>query len=224
MGAWFSTSKKKKPANKSQEDEEAKPGEGLQQQTEATEQGKTVNESSSKGVDQAINMGPLVWDNAEEIAGSASSPTSAKPNNVRKLSKAILGFNSRGGGLAPPAAISNTRESVDLEPISYDWQDYEFEGKNGDIISLASVPKDMPIAIYNSNNLEFHCFSPVSQVTIETVQNSYCYIGPCESSVFLRDCKNCVLLVTCSQLRLKECQNVKVFSWCLSMHSLTRLL
>lgn len=47
-----------------------------------------------------------------------------------------------------------------------------------------------------------------AQVNVDFAEDCHIFIGPCESSVFLRDCKNCKVVVACQQLRLRDCENL----------------
>jgi len=47
-----------------------------------------------------------------------------------------------------------------------------------------------------------------AQVTIDDSENCRFFIGPCESSVFLRNCKDCKAIVACQQFRLRDCHNL----------------
>jgi len=42
-------------------------------------------------------------------------------------------------------------------------------------------------------------------VTIDDCEGCRIYVGPCESSVFIRNTKNCRIVVACQQLRLRDC-------------------
>ena len=45
------------------------------------------------------------------------------------------------------------------------------------------------------------------QVQIDQVKNCRIFIGACASSIFIRNCENCVFYTSCRQLRLREVQN-----------------
>jgi hypothetical protein len=144
--------------------------------------------------DLPLNTGPLICDNAEELLSTAKK---LKQRRESILVRVIQAFKSAESLSAKSREILEEKD----ESISVNWQDYEFDKRNDTVIALTAVPKNMPLAIYNCNKLEFHCLAPVAQVTIEGVSDSYIHIGPCESSIFLRDCKNCNILVSSSQLR-----------------------
>ena len=48
-----------------------------------------------------------------------------------------------------------------------------------------------------------HC----EQVQIDMLKNCRVFVGACASSVFIRNCENCVFYTSCRQLRLREVVN-----------------
>ena len=44
----------------------------------------------------------------------------------------------------------------------------------------------------------------MAQVLVDGVRDSHVFIGPTESSVFLRNCERCVFTVACRQLRTRD--------------------
>lgn len=49
------------------------------------------------------------------------------------------------------------------------------------------------------------------QVQIDEVENSRIFIGACASSIFIRNCKNCVFYTCCRQLRLRDVTNCTLY-------------
>ena len=47
-------------------------------------------------------------------------------------------------------------------------------------------------------------------VTVDLCEGCRFFIGPCESSVFLRDCSRCVVVVAAQQLRLRDCHDLQL--------------
>ena len=54
----------------------------------------------------------------------------------------------------------------------------------------------------------------IAQCTVDECRDSFIFIGPSEGPVFIRDCKNCVFVVACHQLRLRDCQNLHINLFC----------
>jgi len=45
---------------------------------------------------------------------------------------------------------------------------------------------------------------------VDKCTNSIIVLGPCSSSAFLRDCSDCLFIVTCQQLRVRDCYNCQI--------------
>ena len=54
------------------------------------------------------------------------------------------------------------------------------------------------------------------QVQIDQVKNCRIFIGACASSIFIRNCENCVFYTSCRQLRLREVQNSAFYIYSMS--------
>lgn len=54
------------------------------------------------------------------------------------------------------------------------------------------------------------------QVQIDQVKNCRIFIGACASSIFIRNCENCVFYTSCRQLRLREVQNSVFYIYSMS--------
>ena len=54
------------------------------------------------------------------------------------------------------------------------------------------------------------------QVTIDDAKRSEIVIGPCEDSVFVRDCQDCVVHTVCRQLRTRDCVRCKFYLYVLT--------
>lgn len=58
-------------------------------------------------------------------------------------------------------------------------------------------------------NVFDHC----QQVTIDDCEHCSMVLGPCEDSVFVRDCNNCTVHVIAQQLRVRGCVDCTFFLW-----------
>jgi protein XRP2 len=50
-----------------------------------------------------------------------------------------------------------------------------------------------------------------SQVMVDQCKNSKLMIGPCQGSVFFRDCENCTIYVACQQFRCRDLKNCTIY-------------
>eukprot|EP00762_Andalucia_godoyi_P008371 ANDGO_07355.mRNA.1 Protein FAM188A homolog len=53
-----------------------------------------------------------------------------------------------------------------------------------------------------------------AQISVDFAKNCEIIIGPCEGSVFLRDCENCTFAIATRQFRCRDCVNCTVFLYC----------
>jgi hypothetical protein len=49
---------------------------------------------------------------------------------------------------------------------------------------------------------------------VDDCSNCKLVIGPCDGSIFIRTSKNCTISVVSKQLRFRDCQNLKIFTYC----------
>ena len=57
-----------------------------------------------------------------------------------------------------------------------------------------------------------HC----AQVTVDDAKRCTITIGPCEDSLFVRDCEDCVVHAVCRQLRTRNCVRCTFYLWVLT--------
>ena len=55
-----------------------------------------------------------------------------------------------------------------------------------------------------------------SQVTVDECVRCRILIGPCEGSVFVRNCTDCTITVACKQFRTRECERCDVYLYALT--------
>lgn len=97
-----------------------------------------------------------------------------------------------------------------------EWRDYmmltfySFKNKKDEPEPLVKLPNTIDGQMFDIADCENstlvvldHC----EQVQIDQVKNCRIFIGACESSMFIRNCDNCVFYTCCRQLRLREVTN-----------------
>jgi protein XRP2 len=110
----------------------------------------------------------------------------------------------------PTPQPNTSRPRIDVKELEYtDITDQK----------LAKLPNHFPIpvpfSIQNCKNSSFFIMNPLQQCQVDDVENCFIYIGPTQGSVFLRNCKNCVVVVACHQFRTRDCSNLKLGLYCL---------
>ena len=74
----------------------------------------------------------------------------------------------------------------------------------GDINGIDFMIKDL-------NDCTVMLLDHMAQVMVDRCKNTKFYIGPIKSSIFLRDCENCEIAVSCTQFRCRDLYNSKLF-------------
>ena len=85
---------------------------------------------------------------------------------------------------------------------------YTFKNKTNE--TLVKNPGDIDgqmFDIADCDNCTLVVMDYCEQVQIDEVKNSRIFIGACVSSIFIRNCSNCVFYTCCRQLRLREVVN-----------------
>lgn len=70
------------------------------------------------------------------------------------------------------------------------------------------------ISVDGIKNSELYVFDISAQVQIDEASNSKILIGPCEGSVFIRNCKDCTFYIMGNQLRTRDCENCTIYLYC----------
>ena len=85
--------------------------------------------------------------------------------------------------------------------------------KKEDGKTLMKVPGDingMQFKIADLENCTVFLLDHVAEITIDRCKNTKFYIGPVKSSLFIRDCENCEVTISCSQFRCRDLKNSSV--------------
>lgn len=61
--------------------------------------------------------------------------------------------------------------------------------------------------IDNCNQSEYFIFDVTANVYIDDTNDCKIYIAPCESTIFVRNCKNLIIVAATKQFRTYECHN-----------------
>lgn len=65
----------------------------------------------------------------------------------------------------------------------------------------------------NLKSCKVNVFDHCQQVTIDDCEDCDIVLGPCEDSVFVRDCSNCTVHAVAQQLRVRGCVDCTFFLW-----------
>ena len=70
--------------------------------------------------------------------------------------------------------------------------------------------KGMDFSIRYCKRSKLYVQDQIAECKIDQCEDCDIVLGPCMSSVFIRNCSNCKFIVNCKQLRLRDCTNVQI--------------
>lgn len=101
-----------------------------------------------------------------------------------------------------------------------EWRDYmvltfySFKDKSDEQTPLIKLPGSIGgqmFDIADCKNCTMIIMDQTEQVQIDDVSNCKILVGACASSIFIRNCKNCVFYTCCRQLRLRDVTDCKFY-------------
>lgn len=106
-----------------------------------------------------------------------------------------------------------------------EWRDYmvlnfySFKDKHNEPEPLIKLPGSIDgqsFDIANCSNSTLCVLDYTEQIQVDNLENCRVFIGACTSSLFIRNCKNCVFYTACRQLRLREVTDSIFYSYSMS--------
>jgi hypothetical protein len=106
-----------------------------------------------------------------------------------------------------------------------EWRDYmmatfyTYKDKKNLSEPLIKSPGDIDGQMFDIGDCEnstLVIMDNCEQVQIDQVKNCRIFIGACASSIFIRNCENCVFYTSCRQLRLREVVNSTFYIYSMS--------
>eukprot|EP00602_Paraphysomonas_sp_CaronLab_P009657 CAMPEP_0185023132 /NCGR_PEP_ID=MMETSP1103-20130426/5826_1 /TAXON_ID=36769 /ORGANISM="Paraphysomonas bandaiensis, Strain Caron Lab Isolate" /LENGTH=472 /DNA_ID=CAMNT_0027555569 /DNA_START=99 /DNA_END=1517 /DNA_ORIENTATION=+ len=91
---------------------------------------------------------------------------------------------------------------------------YSFKNKKNESEPLIKEPGSIDGQMFDIADCEgstMVLMDQCEQVQIDEVHKCRVFIGACTSSIFIRNCSNCVFYTCCRQLRLRDCTDCKFF-------------
>jgi hypothetical protein len=91
---------------------------------------------------------------------------------------------------------------------------YSFTGKKDEPEPLIKKPGDVDGQVFNiaeCENSTLVVMDFTEQIQIDKCKNCRIFIGACASSIFIRDCEDCVFYTVCRQLRLRTVTGSKFY-------------
>ena len=90
-------------------------------------------------------------------------------------------------------------------------EEFTYSQLSDTIIQRMSHPTGYPIEFNQLRSCKLAILAPSTQMTVDECVKCVIVCGPCEGSVFIRDCVDCVFFLSCGQFRMRDCQRCTVF-------------
>lgn len=125
----------------------------------------------------------------------------------------------------PPTAKIFTAPDGSTFTSKAQWRDYmvltyySFKNKLNAELPLIKMPGDVSgqaFEISECSQSTLVIMDMCEQVQIDEVHNCRIFIGACASSVFIRNCSNCVFYTCCRQLRLRDVSQSNFYTYSMS--------
>ena len=123
------------------------------------------------------------------------------------------------GGMPPKPQIFKTPDGKEFTKKS-EWRDYmvstfySFKDKKNETEPLIKTPGSVEgqmFTIENCENCTMALCDHSEQVHVDNVKNCRVLIGACASSIFIRNCEDCIFYCCSQQLRLRDCVRCKFY-------------
>ena len=87
--------------------------------------------------------------------------------------------------------------------------DYMFCKQNSNLIIKPPGSIDgQQFIIEDNTNCDVYILDHIAALNVDNCINCRIVTGPVNGSIFLRDCRDCIVLIACQQLRLRNCHNM----------------
>ncbi|KAI9178705.1 Protein Xrp2 [Blastocladiella emersonii ATCC 22665] len=184
--------------------------------------GSTLGHRSAPSVASVPHVG--FGSGVAKAKSAGSSIKTAKKSRQQLVSNGSLVYSVATARSSEPhvalsystSAVAQVAEHASAERKRSDSRDFAFSRVDGSGGEATRVKRPGSL-IGNAFEIE-ECNSAVllvmdwtTQVTIDLCKTCVIVIGPCDGSVFIRDCVDCVLFVVARQVRLRDCTNCTVY-------------
>jgi hypothetical protein len=162
---------------------------------------------------QANNKYAVRFDDGDEqsIKGYLIEPEVAAAATAVAAAPGAMVAQSPSGALELPDRNSFETERAYLKHI-YKMGWFEFKDRSNEKVTrLPGQLHQQMFELQRLTNCEIELLDDMNQVTGDYLDSCTGFIGPSSESVFLRDCKDCILTIACKQLRLRDCHNCIFF-------------
>jgi len=113
---------------------------------------------------------------------------------------------------------SSVKKKVARPPPSFgkkpniNKEDYIFsKRKDESLVKQQGSISGQQFIIEESSGCDMFLLDHIACVTVDLCDDCRIVTGPIESSIFIRNCNNCVIYTVCQQLRVRDCTNLKIY-------------
>ncbi len=170
---------------------------------------KSLNNETLETLSKQPVLSTVVNTQQNEPVTSTSSSSTA-PSIVTAPTNKSQVFKAPDGSL-----FATKAQWRDYMMLNY----YSFTNKKNEVSPLIKYSGDVSGQNFNISNCEgctLVVMDNTEQVQIDDVKKCRIFIGACASSIFIRNCTECVFYVCCRQLRLREVQKTDLYVYSMS--------
>jgi len=90
-------------------------------------------------------------------------------------------------------------------------KDYIISQRSGEVlVKEAGTINGEQFNIEECKDCDVFLFDHIATVFIDFAENCRIFVGPVETSIFIRNCKNCNFVIACQQFRCRDCTDCKL--------------
>lgn len=99
----------------------------------------------------------------------------------------------------------------------YNPDDYRFKDESSTFkVKKVDSIKEQQFNIDNCKDCVYFIFDITANLYIDDSENCFIFVAPCESTIFVRNCKNITMVAVTKQFRTYECHNCTFSLYCKS--------
>ena len=151
---------------------------------------------------------------ADNASSSPTSPTPAKLEETKENTPNPITTTTTTTTTPAPTAVTLAPATVlitDAQPRRLDPKDFIISKRSNEtIVRRPGQIAGQSFMIEECNNCHIYLLDHSAAVNIDLCVNCTIVVGPCESSVFIRDCTDSSFIIACQQLRMRDSNNLRL--------------
>jgi len=119
--------------------------------------------------------------------------------------------SSKTGKGSQPQKQAKKPEKVPVDKSKLDPKDFIITKKTGEIIvKQEGTINGQQFSLEELKDCDIFLLDYIATINIDYCENCRIYVGPVESSVFIRNCTNCSVILACQQFRCRDCTDCRL--------------